>query len=208
MSLQWTDIVNVAQLVSAIAAAFALFFLGIQVYLQRRDQKSQAIVQLYGELDAPEFREKMVFLYSKKPEDLVEAKLSRDEQAKVADVTARFEGVGFRVRKKVIPASDAVDACYLWAIRAAQQTRPHILDQRKRRGPNERPYREDFDRFIRVCKIHHLRKLHDYRLTWFLSLDDLLEIHPLEVWPPTSMAESPGATEPVTAHVAEAKVIQ
>jgi hypothetical protein len=60
--------------------------------------QNQAITQLFDEFLTPEFRQKVIFIYSRKPEDLILSKLTEQEREVIDEVTSRFEGLGFKVR--------------------------------------------------------------------------------------------------------------
>jgi hypothetical protein len=133
------------------ATALAVLLLAYQVYLQRKDQKNQAIARLFDELVTPEFRRRLLFVYSRKPESLIVSELTDSEREIVEDVTARFDGLGFRVQKGIIPKEEALELFWDLVIRAAQQLHPHILDQRESRQEKQgvlrkyREYKADFD---------------------------------------------------------------
>jgi hypothetical protein len=160
------------------AAVVGLIFLGCQLWLQRRDQKNQAIARLFDEVVTPEFRRKLPFVYSREPENLTLQKLSQSEREIVEDVTARFDGIGFRVRTGVVPKQETLALFWDLVLRCAQQLRPHILDQRERRGASLE-YKADFDWLARECKLFHLKSLGHKSLPRNLNLDKLLELEPL-----------------------------
>ena len=173
--------VNIVTVISSIFAVIGIFLLVWQIILQRLDRRNEAISRLFDELLTPEFRHKVVFIYSRKPEDLVLSKLTEPERGIVDEVTARFEGLGFKVRKKVIPKKDAIEGFWDWVVRCAQQTQPYIQDQRERRGSSE-SYRKDFEELARECKLFHLERIGDKTPTKGLSLDKLLQIRPLPIF--------------------------
>jgi hypothetical protein len=129
----------------------------------------------------PSFQEKLRFIYSRPPENLVLAKLNVGERAMIDEVTARFEALGFKARKKVIPKQDTVEIFWDWAIRCAQQLRPHIQDQRRRRGPLD-VYRADFDWLVRECKLYQLERLGHRESTKNMTVDQLLQVKPLSIF--------------------------
>jgi hypothetical protein len=177
----WELAANVATAVGVLFAAVGLALLAWQVWLQRRDQRNQAVARLFDELLTPEFRQQVVFLYSRKPEDVVPSKLTREEREIVDEVTARFEGLGFKVRRGLIPKKDAVEGFWDWAVRCAQQTQPYIQDQKERRGDSER-YRKDFEYLAKECKLFHLKRIGDKTPTRGLKLEQLLQIQPMTIF--------------------------
>jgi hypothetical protein len=179
--IQWELVANIATALGILLAAGGLFVLIWQVLLQRRDQKNQAIAGLFEELLTPEFRQQLVFLYSRKPQDLVLSKLTKEERDKVDEVTARFEGIGFKVRKGLVPKREAIEGFWDWVVRCAQQTQHYVQDQRERRGASE-TYRKDFEYLARECKLFHLERLGDRTPTRGMKLEQLLEMQPLPVF--------------------------
>lgn len=123
--------------IANLATALAFFLLAYQVYLQRKDQKNQSIAHLFDELVTPEFRRQLLFVYSHKPEELIVSKLTDSERDIVENVTARFDGLGFRVRKGTVPKTEALELFWDLVVRSAQQLRPHILDQREKRQESQ-----------------------------------------------------------------------
>jgi hypothetical protein len=159
-----------AQIAATFVAAFGLICLAIQICFQQRNQREQVLTRLFDEMITPSFQEKLRFIYSRLPENLVLAKLDVDQRAVVDEVTARFEALGFKVRKRIIPKRDTVEIFWDWVIRCAQQLRPHIQDQRRRRGPSDN-YREDFDWLARECKLYQLKRLGHKGSTTDMTLD-------------------------------------
>ena len=143
--------------------------------LHRRDLKYQAIAQLFDELVTPEFRRKLLFVYSRDPENLILPELSDSEREIVEEITAHFDGLGFRVRKEIIPKEEALELFWDLVVRCAQQLRPHLLDQRERRGLSYE-YKADFDWLARECKLFQLKSTGD------LTLDELLKLEPLPIF--------------------------
>ena len=176
-----TEFANLATMVSSLLTAFGLILLAYQVYLQRRDQRNQAIAQLLEEFETLDFRRKMAFLYSHKPEDLVLSKLNVSDREIANEVIARFEALAFKVRKGLIPKEDAIEGYWDWVVRCAQQTRDYIKDQRQRRAPAEN-YRANFDWLARECKLFHLKRAGNKSRTDDLTLDELLQIEPLPIF--------------------------
>jgi len=175
-----TVIANLATAFVTLFTAFGLILLGVQLWLQRKDQKNQAIAHLFDEVVTPEFRQKLLFVYSREPETLTLSKLSQSEREIVEEVTARFDGLGFRVRTGLVPKQEAMELFWDLVVRCSQQLRPHILDQRERRGVLHK-YKADFHWLACECKIYHLRRLSS-PYTKKISLDELLRIEPLPIF--------------------------
>ena len=174
--------------IASLATAFAVFLLAYQIYLQRKDQRNQAIARLFDELVTLEFRRQLLFIYSRKPEDLVVSKLTDSEREMVEDVTARFDGLGFRVRKRIIPKKESLELFWDLVVRSAQQLRPHIQDQRDKRQEKQgafrkyREYKADFDWLARECKLFHLQGVGQKISQKDISLDELLQLEPLPIF--------------------------
>lgn len=143
------------------ACSFVLIFK--QLRFQRKEQKSQALTRLFDEVVTSEFRRKLQFIYSRGPNDLVRQKLSQPEIDIVEEVTAVFDGIGFRVRKDIFPRQETLELFWDLVLRCAQRLRQHIVDQRDRRGEKELPdeyrYKYDFDWLTRECKLFHFKML-------------------------------------------------
>jgi len=167
--------------IATLLAAIGLFLLACQIYLQRIDQRNQAVAQVFDELVTPDFRRKLHFVYSHRPEDLVLSNLSESDRETVEEVTARFDGLGFRVRKGIVPRNEARELFWDLVVRCAQQLRPHLLDQREKRGIL-REYKTDFDWLARECKLFQLRKLSNKSPAKDLNLDELLKLEPLPIF--------------------------
>ena len=138
------DLMNWAQIISAAAAAFGLILLSLQLYFQRRYEKNRTVAQLFDEMVTADFQDKLRLIYSRDPDALVLARLDSDQRALVTEITARFDILGFKARKGVVPKKETIEIFWDWVIRCAQQLRPHIEDQRRRRGRTD-IYRTDFD---------------------------------------------------------------
>lgn len=173
-----TDIANFAQAIGAGLTAISLALLAYQIYLQRRDQRNQAIARLLEEMETVDFRRKMTFLYWNEPKDLVASKLTEAERETINEVIARFEALSFKVQKGVIPKRDFIEGYWDWVVRCAQQSRPYINDQRQRRDPSEN-YRANFDWLARECKLFHLERTGNKSRAKNLTLEELLKIQPL-----------------------------
>jgi len=104
-----SDWANFAQAISAGLTAVGLLILAYQIYLQRRDRRNQDIIQLFDKLVTPDFRRKLFFIYSRKPEDLVLSKLDENQQEIVTEVAARFEELGTKVRMGVVPKKETIE---------------------------------------------------------------------------------------------------
>jgi hypothetical protein len=128
----------------------------------------------------PDFRRKLYFIYSRKPEDLISSKLDESQQEIVTEVTGRFEELGSKVRMGMVPRNESIEIFYDWAIPCAQQLRPHILDLRQRRGPSYQ-YREHFDWLAKECKLFQLRRDGCKLATKNMSLDELLMLNPMPI---------------------------
>ena len=186
-------LVSLAQIISAAAAAFGLILLSLQLYLQRRYEKNRVVAQLFEEMVTPDFQDKLHFIYSKAPDDLVLAHLDSDQRALIEEVTARFEMLGVKVRKGVVPKKETVEIFYDWVIRCAQQLRPHIEDQRRRRGRTDK-YRRNFDWLAKECKFYQLKSDGYSGPTKDLTIDQLLQIKKLSIFNlqlPTPRASHP-----------------
>jgi hypothetical protein len=175
------DLMNWAQIISAVAAAFGLILLSLQLFLQRRYEKNCAIAQLFDEMVTPDFQEKLRLIYSRSPDELVLARLNSDQRALVAEITARFDMLGFKARKGVVPKKETIEIFWDWVIRCAQQLRPHIQDQRRRRGRTD-IYRMDFDWLTRECKLYQLKRDGYDGSTKDLTVDQLLQIKKLTIF--------------------------
>ena len=180
VSMTLAEIANLATAIGTLLTAFGLILLTYQLALQRKDQKNQAIARLFDEVVTPEFRQKLLFVYSREPENLTLPKLSQSEREIVEEVTARFDGLGFRVRTGLVPKHETMELFWDLVVRCAQQLRSHILDQRERRGVL-REYKADFDWLARECKIYHLKNLSS-SYPRRISLDELLQIKPLPIF--------------------------
>lgn len=180
-ALATQDFVDWAQIISAATAALGLILLSWQLYLQRRYEKNRAVTQLFDEMVTPDFQDKLRFIYSLAPDDLVLAHLDSDQRALVAEVTARFDMLGYKARKDVVPKKEAVEIFWDWVIRCAQQLRPHIEDQRRRRGRTD-VYRADFDWLARQCKLYQLARDGYKGSAKDLTLDQLLQIKKLSIF--------------------------
>ena len=175
------EVANLATAIGMLFTFFGLVLLAYQISLQRRDQKRQAITRLFDEVATPEFRRKLLLVYSKSPDELVLSKLSQSEREMVEEVTAKFDGLAFRVRIQQVPLQETLELFWDLVIRCAQQLRPHILDQRERRGLMYE-YKADFDWLARQCKLFQLRKLGRKLLRKNLGLDELLKLEPLPIF--------------------------
>lgn len=176
-----TEIANLATAIGILLTTLGLILLIYQLSLQRQDQKNQAIVRLFDEVVTPEFRRKLLFVYSREAGDLLLSKLSQSERETVEEVTARFDGLGFRVRKQLVPKQEALELFWDLVLRSAQQLRPHVLDQREKRGALHE-YKLDFDWLARECKVFHLKRLGRQPPTLDMSLDELLKVEPLPIF--------------------------
>jgi hypothetical protein len=152
-----------------------------KVKLPRKDQKNQAVARLFDELVTPEFRKKLRFVYSRQAEDLILPKLTEPERDMVEEVLARFDGLGFRVRNKLIPKQEALHLFWDMVLRSAQRLQPHLQDQRARRDPRYE-YKEDFEWLAKECKRYQLATLGQKLPSKKLDLDDLLQLEPLPIF--------------------------
>ncbi len=175
------DWASFATAISAGLTGLGLILLAYQIYLQRRDQRNQAVAQLIEEMETIDFRRKMTFLYWHESQDLVASKLTEADREIVNEVIARFEALSFKVRKGVIPKKDFIEGYWDWVVRCAQQSRPYIKDQRQKRAPSEN-YRANFDWLARECKLFHLETAGNKSQTKNLTLEELLQIEPLPVF--------------------------
>ena len=175
------DLMNWIQVIGSVASAFGLGLLAAQLYLQRQYERNRAVAQLLDEMVTPDFQVKLRFIYSRSSDDLVLARLDSDQRALVTEVTARLEGLGFKARKGVVPKKEAVEIFWDWVIRCAQQLRPHIEDQRRRRGRAD-AYRVDFDWLARECKLYQLKRDGYKGSAKDLTLDQLLQIKKLALF--------------------------
>lgn len=91
-----------------IATALGFFLLAYQIYLQRRDQHNQQIAQLFDRLLEPDFRGKIQFVFTHKPENLIPTELSGPDLLIVTEVTARLEELGLKVRKGIVPNRETI----------------------------------------------------------------------------------------------------
>lgn len=178
---------EIADLATAVGA-LSLILLSYQLWLQRKDQKNQAVAHLFDELVTPEFRQKLLLVYSKSPEELLLERLSQLEREMVEEVTARFDGLGFRVRSQIVPKQEALELFWDLILRCAQQLRPHVLDQREKRGVL-RDYKADFDWLARECKLFQLKRLGRKPPMKDISLDELLRLDPLPIFRTEKQAE-------------------
>jgi len=169
---------SVAQELAGWAAVIGIFLLAYQIHLQIKYQRNQAVAKLFDDMVTPEFQKKLRFVYSRTPEDLILSKLDESQREIVDEITARFEALGFRIRKKVVPKKESIEIFWDWVIRCAQQLRLYIKDQRRRRGPSDF-YRNDFDWLARECKLFHLERLGHKVSTMDMELDELLKVKPL-----------------------------
>jgi hypothetical protein len=95
-------------------------------------------------------------------------------------VTARFEEMGFKVRKGIVSKRESIEGFYDWVIPCAQHLRLHIQDERNRRGPSYR-YREHLDWLAKECKLFQLKR-DGYKLaSRKMSLDQLLGLKPMPI---------------------------
>jgi hypothetical protein len=180
--------VNIPAWIADIATAIGVFLLFWQLCLSRRDQKGQAIACLFDELVTPEFRKKLQFVYSRQAEDLV-LPLPESERDIVEEVLARFDGLGFRVRNKLVPKQEALHLFWDLVIRSAQQLYLHVQDQRARRGP-QHEYKEDYEWLLEECKRYQLAKAGKKLPREKLDLDDLVKLDPLPIFNAASQSDA------------------
>ena len=181
--------------IADVATAIGVGLLVWQLCLSRRDQKSQAIARLFDELVTPEFRKKLRFVYSRQAEDLILPKLTEPERDMVEEVLARFDGLGFRVRNKLVPKQEALHLFWDLVIRNAQQLYPHLQNQRARRDPRYE-YKEDFEWLAKECKRYQLvTQLGQKRPSKKLDLDALLKLDPLPIFGVSTASQSDAAPD-------------
>jgi len=176
-----TEIANLGTAVGTLLTASSLILLVYQLSLQRKDQKNQAIARLFDELVTPDFRRRLLFVYSRSPEELILEKLSQSDREIVEEVTARFDGLGFRVRTRLVPKEETLELFWDLVLRCSQQLRPHVLGQREKRGVLYE-YKADFDWLARECKLFQLKQLGQQPPSVDMSLDELLRLDPLPVF--------------------------
>jgi len=157
-----------------------------QFFLQRKEQKRQAVFRLLDELATLEFRRRIRFIYSREPEDLVRDKLTVEDNDSVEEITGKFEGIGFRIRKGFIPKKLAIELIWDMELRCGQRLYLHVKDQQNKRKDSgmreDLRYRNDFLWLTRECKNYHLKQL-GYNIADYssLTLDQLLAKQPLYI---------------------------
>ena len=176
-----SEMADLATAIGMLFTVFGLILLAYQLSLQHKDQKRQAITRLFDEVATPEFRRKLLLVYSRNPDELVLSKLSPSEREMVEEVTAKFDGIGFRARIQQVPLHETLELFWDMVIRCAQQLRPHLLDQREKRG-SMFEYKADFDWLARQSKLFQLRNLGHRLPESNLGLDELLKLEPLPIF--------------------------
>jgi hypothetical protein len=182
-----SELANVATAVGGVATAVAVFLLAYQISLQRKQQKNAELTQLFERAITPDFRQKLSFVYSLNPEDLVLSKLDKGQQLIVTEVTGAFEEMGFKVRKGIVPRRESIEGFYDWIIPCAQRLRLHIQDEQTRRGPSYR-YREHFDWLAKECKLFQLKRDGCKSASREKSLDELLKLNPMPSLPDVAVS--------------------
>ncbi len=119
--------------VGSIATAIGLALLAYQVFLQRRDSSFERATLIFAELNAPEVREALRFVYSRSPEQLLLSELSEDERQKVEMVLAHLERLSYRIRRGLVGEQEVYEMFWDVVVRVAQQLYSHIDDQAQRR---------------------------------------------------------------------------
>jgi hypothetical protein len=113
--------------IASLATAIALVFLAAQLYLQNKDQKSQAIAQLFDEMETVDFRRMMTYLYWHKSEDLVAECVKRLRQL-VAEFRVELNCLDRRSR-----LLSGVQAVELWTTLCCAPSCPQAPPRRLRR---------------------------------------------------------------------------
>ena len=185
---EWEQLTTILSNVCAVLCApcemtlltFSLLFLARQIYLQRREQRYQAIAAMFSEFQNPKFRKALRFIYSREPANLTLEHLSEEELEQVEMVTAHLERLGLSVRSKLVPEDECYQLFHGRVIKTAQQLREHLRDQREKREAGS--YRHNYDWLVRRFKLRHLRKKGHRLIDEQMPLSDLLEIEPLPVF--------------------------
>jgi hypothetical protein len=200
---------DAATTIAAIVTIISLILLVNQVGAQRAERKNQAVAAVFDAVITNEFREKLRFIYRRDPDALTGDRLPDDDLAKVEEVTAQMDGLGIRMRNKIIPYDESLYIFWPLVLRCAQQLRPHLKNQRTNRHTKE-DYKADFDWLARECKLYQLSlapggkiectgnglrmlnwKLRRWRIRsgdyGKMDLDKLLEQDPLPIFRMTSL---------------------
>lgn len=182
----WSEWGNAATAIGTILTGTALLLLAYQVHLLRREQRREAMVILYNDLNTTEFRQKLRFIYGCNPEELLLDNLSAENLDLVEFVTSRLDRIGFLVRTGQLPDKDVYHQFSDLVLKTAQKLNLHLEDQLKKRSSPEHKakYNPDFRWIAKKCKMRQLRqngvKLN--KRIRRLPLGKLLEINPLPVY--------------------------
>lgn len=176
-----SDLADIATALGATLAGFGLILLFVQIRLQYKEQKKQAVSELFNDLLTLDFRRKMMFLYSREPEQLRLEKTSVSERELIDEVTSQFDRIGFKVRNNLFPKSETMELFRDWVIRSAQQLQFYIEDQGARRGDCD-PYRMDFEWLAKECKFYQLRKMQRKLPNRNIPLSQLLKNEPYAIF--------------------------
>jgi hypothetical protein len=145
---------EIATIVTAIATAGGVIALAVQIYLQRQEHKREIITRLFGEINTPEFRKALRFVYSCDGAQLTLDQLPPKRRDQVEMVTAHLDRLGFRLEKGLVPKDESYDLFWDVVLRTAQRLWPHIEDQRKRR--DDQRYKGYYEWMVREFKRQHL----------------------------------------------------
>ncbi|MBI3769815.1 MAG: DUF4760 domain-containing protein [Deltaproteobacteria bacterium] len=167
--------------VGSIATAIGLALLAYQIFLQRRDSAFERATHIFAELNAPEVREALRFIYSRSPAELLLSELSDLRRQKVEMVLAHLERLSYRIRRGLVAEEEVYEMFWDVVVRVAQQLHSHIDDQAQRRGG----YRHvaNFEWLAKRFKVQSLKTDGGAPLNAYATpLPELLKMKPLPVF--------------------------
>jgi hypothetical protein len=127
----------IATTVGSVLAVIGVFVIVVQLYLQRKQARLDALSSIYAELDSHEARLAREFIYNTPQEHLSLAHLhstgQEQNRKRVEETIATLERMAYRICTKQVPPQDAFNLYGGVLLSVGYRVWPYIQDQREMR---------------------------------------------------------------------------
>ncbi len=160
--MDWNLAAEISQVVSAPITALGLLGIAVELVLNRRQTRLQALDLLYSQLDTHEARLAREFIYQAQPQQLTFTYLHEPSHAEarkqVEETIATLERFAYRITTHQIPHQDAFNLYGGVLLAVALRLWPYVEEQRAMRQRNSASHKLEYRRYLEVVARDWVRR--------------------------------------------------